>query len=153
MECNSRCFDPRKDSVQSTLCKHPNLSALSDMKNLLPSLRMSLSPNFAGSLKSSFPVIVVRCTGRNELGKTHSDVSFLYKYTHDTLRSSFFSGNCVSSRFGRVSASGKQGSHDATDWALRKEDSAQPGVSSLPLHAQIKACSLHQIRESASFIG
>ena len=47
---------------------------------------------------------------------------------------------------------------DATDWTLRKEDSAQQGVSSLPLHAQIIACSLNsdgeggsqkQIRESA----
>ena len=34
-------------------------------------------------------------------------------------------------------ATGKQGSLDATDWALRKEDSAQQGVSSLP-HGKIK---------------
>ena len=45
--------------------------------------------------------------------------------------------DCVSSRLGRVSATGKQGSPDATDWTLRKEDSAQLGVSSLP-HGKIK---------------
>ena len=52
----------------------------------------------------------------------------------------------------------KEGSPDATGWTLSKEDCAQQGVSSLPLHAQIVACSLHsgseggsqkQIRESA----
>ena len=75
-----------------------------------------------------------------------------------TLCARIFSRNCVSSRLDKVSATGKQGSLDATDWNLRKEDSAQQGVSSLPLHAQIIACSLHsggeggsqkQIRESA----
>ena len=61
-----------------------------------------------------------------------------------------FSGNCVSSHLGRVSATGKQGSPDATDWTLRNEDSAQQGVSSLPLHAQIMACSLHSGGEGGS---
>ena len=51
-----------------------------------------------------------------------------------------------------------RGSPDATNRTLRNEDSAQQGVSSLPLHAQITACSLHsggeggsqkQVRESA----
>ena len=36
------------------MCKKPNLPAGSDMKNLLPSLRMNLSSNFAVSLKNSF---------------------------------------------------------------------------------------------------
>ena len=43
----------------------------------------------------------------------------------------------MSLRLGRVSATGKQDSFDATAWTLRKEDSAQQGVSSLP-HGKIK---------------
>ena len=53
-----------------------------------------------------------------------------------TLCARTFSRNCVASRLGRVSASGQQGSPDATDRTLRREDSAQQGVSSL--HGKIK---------------
>ena len=74
-----------------------------------------------------------------------------------TLYARTFSGH-VLSRLGRVSATGNRGSPDATNRTLRNEDSAQQGVSSLPLHARITACSLHsggeggsqkQVRESA----
>ena len=52
-----------------------------------------------------------------------------------TLCARTFPENCVSSRLGRISATGKQVSPDATAWTLRREDSAQQGASSLPLHA------------------
>ena len=141
MECSSRCFVPRKDSVQSTLCKNPNLSAGSDMKNLLTSLGMSLSSNFAGSFPSCFGA----SEGMNKVKLTatcHSCTS-----TSMTLCARTFSGNCVSSRLGRVSATGKQGSPDVTDWTLRKKDSPQQVVSSLPSHVQIIACFLHMKME------
>ena len=43
----------------------------------------------------------------------------------------------------RTFSCGTQGSPDVTNQILRKEDSAQQGVSSVPSHAQITACSLH----------
>ena len=55
MECNSRCiFDPCGGSSDSTVCTSPNLTARSDMENLRPLLRVSLSSNITRSLKRSF---------------------------------------------------------------------------------------------------
>ena len=47
---------PCKISVHSTSCQKTNLSARSDVKNMRPSLRMSLSSKTAETLKSSFSV-------------------------------------------------------------------------------------------------
>ena len=125
------------------LCKNPNVSAGSDMKNLQPSWRTSLSPNFAGSLKSSFQSSWFGPSEGMKLDKKLTAACHSCTSAPATLCARTFSRNCVSSRLGRLSATGLQGSPDATDRTLRKEDSAQHGVSSLPLHAQIMACSLH----------
>ena len=134
MECNSRCFDPCKDSVRFTLCKKPYLSAGSDVRNLLSSLRKS--PNFAGLLKSSFQSSWFGA-------KEGMNLVRLAATCHScTSTPVLFSRNCVSSRSGRVSAT--------ETWTLRRENSAQQGVSSLPLHAQSIACSLRSGGEGGS---
>ena len=83
-------------------------------------------------------------------------MSTLYVKKINTLRSYFFQevSHHALARSLRLESKAA-----GTAWTLRRENSAQQGVSSLPLHAQIIACSLHsggeggsqkQIRESAS---
>ena len=62
-----------------------------------------------------------------------------------TLCARTFLEEYVSLRRGKVSAAGKQESPDVIAQTLRREDSAQQGASSVPLHAQVKACSLYQV--------
>ena len=76
--------------------------------------------------------------------RQHVSDCVVQRKIHDTLRSYFFQELCLITPW-----------HGLCDWKARRPcchslDSAQHGVSSVPLYAQIIACSLHSGREGGS---